>query len=278
MDWKNTGGCEEAENLPHDIPENTDLATSLENKTEDLESQTETKECETVSLEREKEKFVVKNVEHLLNSFSDMLQTEIHAVVESLWAKISENTYKTNLSMDSINSEMKDKFIKVLETQEVTIQKQHQTITKFQEDLLYKLQKPLIMEIIGIADNIRMILQEQEEENNYGSLIEAVKNLEQWVDATLSNNSVRSFRDTENSVTELNRKRQEVIDTEETDNPEKNNTYISERPGYIWTMPYLIINSDVQLEKIVKENTPSQMFAYVIRPEEVIKLKCRKDK
>lgn len=262
MDWKNTGGCEESENLPHDIPENTELAISLEN--------------ETKTLEEEKERSVAETVEHLLNSFSDMLQAEIHSVVESLWVKISENAYKTNLSIDSINSEMKDKFVRIFEKQEMTIQKQHQTITKFQEDLLYKLQKPLIMEIIGIADNIRMILQEQEKENNYVSLIEAVKDLEQWVDATLSNNSVRSFRDTEYTVTELNRKRQEVIDTEETDDPEKNNTYISERPGYIWTIPYLIINSDVQLEKIVQENTLSQMFTYVIRPEEVIKLKCRK--
>ena len=188
-----------------------------------------------------------------LDNLADMLRTAIHAAT----------------------GELKEQFAKVIEQQEATIQKQHLTISKFQEDLLYKIQKPLIMEIIGIADNIRMMLQAQEGERNYDQLLDDVKHLEQWVEATLSNNSVRVFRETENSATELNRKRQEVIDMEETENPEKDNTYVSERPGYVWTMPYLVVNSDIQLEKVIQENTQPQMFSYVIRPEEVIKLKYK---
>jgi molecular chaperone GrpE (heat shock protein) len=237
----------------------------------------ESVEADAVSAEEEiptEDKPAEETLEQLLNSFSDMIQNEMHTVAEALVESISDKINKTSLSF---SSRIKDEFTNTLEKQENTIQKQHQTITKFQEDLLYKLQKPLIMEIIGIADNIRMIIQEHEKSNDYGSLLEAVKDLEKWVEATLSNNSVHSFRDSEQSDTELNRKRQEVIDTEDTDDPEKNNTYISERPGYLWTMPYLVINSDVQLEKIVRENAQPQMFTYVIRPESLIKLKYRKD-
>ena len=202
---------------------------------------------------KEDEKTGMGNTMQPLDNLADMLRTAIHTAT----------------------GELKEQFAKVIEQQEATIQKQHLTISKFQEDLLYKIQKPLIMEIIGIADNIRMMLQAQEGERNYDQLLDDVKHLEQWVEATLSNNSVRVFRETENSATELNRKRQEVIDTEETENPEKDNTYVSERPGYVWTMPYLVVNSDIQLEKVIQENTQPQMFSYVIRPEEVIKLKYK---
>ena len=202
---------------------------------------------------KEYEKTGMGNTMQPLDNLADMLRTAIHTATE----------------------ELKEQFAKVIEQQEATIQKQHLTISKFQEDLLYKIQKPLIMEIIGIADNIRMMLQAQEGERNYDQLLDDVKHLEQWVEATLSNNSVRVFRETENSATELNRKRQEVIDMEETENPEKDNTYVSERPGYVWTMPYLVVNSDIQLEKVIQENAQPQMFSYVIRPEEVIKLKYK---
>lgn len=194
----------------------------------------------------------------LSDEFSEIVRSGISSALEEERQKISEN------------------FIKVLEQQETIIRKQHETIARFQEDLIFKLQKPLIMELIGIADNIRMILQDQKEEQNYDLLLESVEDLEKWVDAVLSNNSVNMFRETDVSASELNRKRQEIIDVEETDDPGKNNTYISERPGYEWSMPYLVVNSDVQLEKILQENDRPGMFAYVIRPEEVVKLKYKK--
>ena len=190
--------------------------------------------------------------------FSEIVRSGISSALEEERQKISEN------------------FIKVLEQQETIIRKQHETIARFQEDLIFKLQKPLIMELIGIADNIRMILQDQKEEQNYDLLLESVEDLEKWVEAVLSINSVNMFRETDVSASELNRKRQEIIDVEETDDPGKNNTYISERPGYEWSMPYLVVNSDVQLEKILQENDRPGMFAYVIRPEEVVKLKYKK--
>jgi hypothetical protein len=33
-----------------------------------------------------------------------------------------------------------------------------------------------------------------------------------------------------------------------------------------------VVNSEVQLKKILEENAAPQMFTYVIRPEEIVKL------
>ena len=184
----------------------------------------------------------------------------------------------TNVLLDalmSLKSDLKEKD-GLLEKQEETIRRQSQTISKFQDDLLYKVQKPLIMEMVEIADNIRLILNDNEvvENKDFDSLIGRVKKLSDWVDASLSNNSVRRYSLTTESPATLDRKKQEVIDVEFTDDPSKDSTYFTERPGYIWTMPYLIINSDIQLKKALEDAPKS--FEFIIRPEEVVKYKYQK--
>lgn len=232
---------------------------------------------ETVATEISSPEKQGTDIECLLNSFADILQAEIHQVADELNARITQNTQQTIQLVRASANELAVNFAKVIEQQEITIQKQHQSTTRFQEDVLYKIQKNLIMELIEIADNIRMMLQDQQKEQNYDTLLAAVKGLEEWVNASLSNNSVRSYRDTNECPTILNRKRQEVVDTESTDNPDMDNVYVSERPGYIWTMPYLVVNSEVQLQHILKENERPQTFSFVIRPEEVIKLKYKEE-
>ncbi len=238
--------------------------TSIASENEALENVEKTQQDENPPKE---------SVEQMLDSFSDMLQSEMHTIADELKTVVLQTA---GLNQNAMH-EFTDKFVHVIEQQEMTIQKQHLSLTKFQEDLLYKTQKALILEIIEIADNIRMMLQDQEKQQDYSALLDSVKKLEEWVQATLSNNSVRRFCDTETSVTELNRKRQEVIDVEVTNDPTKHNTYVCERPGYIWTMPYLVVNSDVQFQKILEENGQPQAFSYVIRPEEVVKLKYKEE-
>lgn len=184
----------------------------------------------------------------------------------------------TNVLLDalmSLKSDLKEKD-GLLEKQEETIRRQSQTISKFQDDLLYKVQKPLIMEMVEIADNIRLILNDKEilENKDFEALLDRVGKLSDWVDASLSNNSVRRYSLTTESPATLDRKKQEVIDVEFTDDPSKDSTYFTERPGYIWTMPYLIINSDIQLKKALEDAPKS--FEFIIRPEEVVKYKYQK--
>ena len=162
---------------------------------------------------------------------------------------------------------------KFYSVQEEIIKKQSQTISKFQDDLLYKIQKPLIMELIEISDNINMILNDKDLDNqeDFSALKERVRSLYEWVNASLSNNSVKRYSLTSEFPDKMDRKRQEVIDIEYTNDPSKDATYYTERPGYIWSMPYLIINSDIQLKKALEEAPKS--FEFIIRPEEIIKYK-----
>ena len=201
----------------------------------------------------------------------DSMQNVVAVMVEALQTSIIK---QKELSHNA--QSMKEELLKVVEQQEITIQKQHNAALKFQEDVIYKTQKNLIMELIGISDNIRMILHNKEMDSEY-DLLEGVKELGQWVDASLSNNSIRRYQDTDLDNTTLNRKRQELVDREETDNPLEDGTYRTIAPGYVWSVPYLVINSDVQLEKILKENDVPGIFSYVIRPEEVVKLKYNKN-
>lgn len=194
--------------------------------------------------------------------------------VQSLLGAMYQGQQQMGMVQDSIIRGMQalqDKVENVVESQEMTIQKQHNAALKYQEDVIYKIQKNLIMELIGISDNIRMILQNSESEPGY-DLLAAVKDLGAWVDASLSNNSVRRFQDTTVDATTMNRKRQQLVDKEPTDVEAEHNTYRTVSPGYEWSVPYLVVNSEVQLKKILEENAAPQMFTYVIRPEEIVKL------
>lgn len=194
--------------------------------------------------------------------------------MQSLLGAMYQGQQQMGMVQDSIVRGMQalqDKVENVVESQEMTIQKQHNAALKYQEDVIYKIQKNLIMELIGISDNIRMILQNSESEPGY-DLLAAVKDLGAWVDASLSNNSVRRFQDTTVDATTMNRKRQQLVDKEPTDVEAEHNTYRTVSPGYEWSVPYLVVNSEVQLKKILEENAAPQMFTYVIRPEEIVKL------
>ena len=201
--------------------------------------------------------------------------------LQALVGTIYQNQQQLVMSQDDMGRNLQmlqGRVENVLESQELTIQKQHNAALKYQDDVIYKIQKNLIMELIGISDNIRMILQNSESDPGY-DLLGAVKDLGAWVDASLSNNSVRKFQDTTMDPSTMNRKRQQLVDKEQTSVEAEHNTYRTVSPGYEWSMPYLVVNSDVQLKKILEENAVPQMFSYVIRPEEIVKLEyCENNK
>lgn len=231
-------------------------------------------------------------METAINQMADAIQKELYEGVESkikellspideklnslyqtieLLGNSQQQILKNQVDMAKEGLTEKEKIAVIAEKQEETIQKQHNSLLKFQEDVIYKIQKNLIMELIGISDNIRMMIQNKENDADY-DLLEEVRKLGEWVDASLSNNSVRKYQDADIDNTVFNRKRQELVDKEETSDENKHKTYKTIAPGYVWTLPYLVVNSDVQLKKILEENGSPQMFSYVIRPEEIVEL------
>lgn len=194
----------------------------------------------------------------------------IHEMLKELLDGQNKLMKSQQILNSNLNS-LREGLLKVTEKQEEIIKKQHNAALKFQEDVLYKIQKNLIMELIGIADNIQMLIEDKENNSDY-DLLEAVKDLGKWVDASLRSNSVKRFIDVNQDNKVYNRKRQELVEKQVTENQEEDNTYRSLHPGYEWTLPYLVINSEVQLQRILDENHSPQMFTFVIRPEEVAKL------
>lgn len=162
------------------------------------------------------------------------------------------------------------KYEKELDEKELIIRQQHGQLLKFQDDVIYKTQKPLIMELISLADNIRTVLRKQLESPDYQDLLDDVKRCLQWVESSLEDNGVRRF---EESSQGYNAKRQTIVDIRQSDSLERTDSYVTDQPGYEWSIPYLVIKSDVQLKNILMENNSPQKFSFVIRPEEVIKLK-----
>jgi hypothetical protein len=233
------------------------------------------------------DKVVYQMADAIQHELYDTIKTQIHTMMSPLNANLTmiQQTLnqlaqlaqqQNNVQQVALNN-LQDKVENVVEAQELTIQKQHNAALKFQEDVIYKTQKNLIMELIGISDNIRMIIQSAETEADY-DLLGAIKDLNKWVDASLSNNSVRKYEEAASDPMTMNRKRQQLVDKETTNVAAEHNTYKTVSPGYEWSIPYLVVNADVQLNKILEENRAPQLFSYVIRPEEIVKLEYKETK
>lgn len=273
------------EELPIDQPTKTSPVveeTTEEATTASVEAVAHVTNAATV--EPATDAVVYQMADAIQHELYDTIKTQIHTMMSPLNANLSliqqtlnqlsqlaqQQNQMQQLALNNLQSRVEN----VVEAQELTIQKQHNAALKFQEDVIYKTQKNLIMELIGIADNIRMIIQDAETEADY-DLLGAIKDLSKWVDASLSNNSVRKYEDAASDPVNMNRKRQQLVDKEITNVESEHNTYKTVSPGYEWSIPYLVVNADVQLNKILEENRVPQLFSYVIRPEEIVKLEYK---
>ena len=179
-----------------------------------------------------------------------------------------------DMKLDSIqraNEDNQRRLNEQLEEKENIIKQQHNQLLKFQDDVIYKTQHGIIMELISIADNVRTILKSQQEKPNYDELLDDVQKLQGWIDSSLKESGVNKFE--EAATLGFNPKRQTIVDSQPAPQPEQAGTYITEQPGYEWSIPYVVIRSDVQLQNFMAENKVPKAFSYVIRQEEVIKLK-----
>lgn len=193
--------------------------------------------------------------------------------------KYSEKDRSINLLAEQVRQlntrldQLQQQFVQATQTandKQRIIAEQHRTLEQFQQDLLLKTQKPLIMELIGIADNLDMILNRQREQADYDSLLGAVAKLREWVNAVMADNSVVPFSEPPQAGQPIARgNRQRVTANLATHDPKLDNGYQSLKPGYVWTMPYLVATSETRLQDIIAQSAAPQGFTFVIRPEEL---------
>lgn len=203
------------------------------------------------------------------------MSEKLDAVIMTLENKPNPNSNGDRMSEIIINrlTTLTDQQ-KTLDNQQEIIKRQHDALLKFNDDVIRKTQNGLILEMISIADQVRMIMENKREDESY-DLMQGLMELEESIEASLSNNSVKRYSEANNDATILNRRRQTVLGNELTTDPNKDGHFKSVAPGYEWTMPYLVVNSEVRLKKILEENQRPQTFSFVIRPEEVMKLRYK---
>lgn len=158
-----------------------------------------------------------------------------------------------------------------IEELEKIVKMQHNQLIQFKEDLVWRAQKNLVLEIIGIADNLRMMLQKQKEHADYAELLDDTNGLLGWVNSALANNGVSSYSDTLADNTKFDGKRQTIVESVASADGQTVDTYESELPGYEWLMPFIVIDNDVHLQNVLGENKRPKSLGFVIRKEEVVK-------
>jgi molecular chaperone GrpE (heat shock protein) len=186
--------------------------------------------------------------------------------------KISQRQEDTLNAVDQILSELQNIISKQEESirdQSKIIENQHNSILRYENDVLFKSKKELLMELIGIADQIKYTIDDQSVNKDYGSLLDAVKALGEWVNGSLQTETVRKYEKTKLNNTILDTKTQEVVEVEMTSNIDEDGKYKTLLPGYFWTMP-LVGSSAVQ-----NIQSGPRSFEFVLRPEQVIQLKFK---
>lgn len=155
--------------------------------------------------------------------------------------------------------------VKTIEEQNSIIKRQHENILRYENDVIYKTQKYLIMELIGIADNLRNTLNECAKEKDFDSLYKSMEDLTEWVDASLQTVAVRKHESTDTK--ELDRKRQEIVEIQETQDADEDGMIKSLLPGYIWSVPMVGSN------EFHDGSERPKLYEFMIRPEQVARLR-----
>ncbi|ACX75424.1 hypothetical protein FSU_2336 [Fibrobacter succinogenes subsp. succinogenes S85] len=150
------------------------------------------------------------------------------------------------------------------------INKLQDCMTRYQNDVLFKAQKEILEDLIQLSDQVRCNILDQEQNQNYESLLDSMKQIGKWIDASLERSKMHKFEDCCHGNTTIDKKRQEVVDIEETESAEKDGYFVTRQPGYLWTIP--LVGS---VDTMLSGNAP-QTFEFVFRPEQVVKLKYKK--
>ena len=206
-------------------------------------------------------------------------------------AALGKKSSDVENALKRLHGERLDKREQFIKEQSNTIAQQHNTITqqqdslkelsgainmlqdcvtRYQNDVLFKAQKEIFEDLIQLSDQVRCNILDQEQNKNYDSLLESMKQIGKWIDASLERSKMHKFEDCADGKSVIDKKRQEVVEIKETENAEKDGCFVTQQPGYLWSIPFV-----GSVETMLSGNAP-QTFEFVFRPEQVVKLKYKK--
>ena len=235
--------------------------------TETLSKQVKVQTPQTIKGNSNFENKVILYLENIFNGITanDASTGKKYYTISKLLQDQNRNTGKLDSIINEILSlrNTVEEQSKVIYEQTDIIKKQHERIIQYENDVIYKTQKDLIMELIGIADQLRYTLNDYAIEKDFDSLYKSIGDLTEWVDGSLQAVGVRKSVSIDD---EFDRKRQEIVETQETGLPEKEGKIESILPGYIWAVPMVGSNEAQDKER-------PKTYEFVIRPEQVARLR-----
>lgn len=158
----------------------------------------------------------------------------------------------------------------IIEEQNRTIVNQNRQLEKHNEDIVMKLQKPILLQIIEYVDRLQEILDnddsliDKDHTTRLSELRNNVEILQKTIVADLENHQIYQFKDTEDNPLEFSLGRQQVKDREESSNENEfmrygegvKMFYRTTFPGYLMTA----------------ENKNGEPVDSILRREEVVKV------
>lgn len=158
----------------------------------------------------------------------------------------------------------------IIEDQNRTIVSQNRQLEKHNEDIVMKLQKPILLQIIEYADRLQEILDnddsliDKDHTTRLSELRNNVEILQKTIVADLENHQIYQFKDTEDNPLEFSLGRQQVKDREESSNE---NEFMRYGEGvkmfYRTTYPGYLMSA---------ENKNGEPVDSILRREEVVKV------
>lgn len=154
----------------------------------------------------------------------------LHAGIERGFSAISTNLNHLERSIE-VNREEQSESRPV--DAEVALRDYSERIRIYEQDLYNKIKSPLLMELISFADRLYKAATSCESEADREVIIQE----RQAIVGVLHNNNVDAF--VSPIGTAFNAEMQAVVNTEETNNEDLDNTVArSVLPGYVWTLPF----------------------------------------
>lgn len=175
------------------------------------------------------EQYLERMQHDLRNVIEESIRHQLHPIMDSSFQQHEQLRAMFDDALQRLAAETK--------SAEGAIQDYSRRLERYENDFYYKLQSPLLMELIKIADRLEILSKKpglrEEDAEDIRREFEAVKGV-------LYNFKVKSYQSSEGAPFDENI--QECVDTTITDDPGKNATIAeSIRSGYVWSLP--LVNS-----------------------------------
>lgn len=197
-----------------------------------------------------------RHIERMQYDLRSVLEETIHHQLQPI---LDANLHQHD-ELRSFISESLQKLSEEMRVAESAIQDYSRRLERYENDFYYKLQSPLLMELIKTADRLEALSRKT---GMRGEDAEALRREFEAVKGVLYNFKVKSYQSTEGSAFDENI--HECVETTITNDPVQSSTIAeSIRSGYVWSLP--LVNSlsadSSEKNKVIMREEQVRIYVY----------------